>query len=100
MALPRDSTTMKEQFPGFYRPSKAEFDRLWKEGWFVLDANVLLNLYRYKAEARTDYLNVLAQIAARTWIPHQAALEFSDEQGRDDCEAGWQFCKSCEANLG
>jgi len=67
---------MKELFPGFYRPSKAEFDRLWREGWFVLDANVLLNLYRYRAEARADYLNVLGQIAARTWIPHQAALEF------------------------
>jgi hypothetical protein len=43
---------MRDLFPGFYRPSEEEFHRVWQEGIFVLDTNVLLNLYRYPEEAQ------------------------------------------------
>jgi hypothetical protein len=36
---------MKQTFPGYYRPSAAEFEKLWKEATFTFDANVLLRAY-------------------------------------------------------
>jgi DNA-binding NarL/FixJ family response regulator len=67
---------MKENFVGYYRPSDNVLSRLWKNATFMLDANVLLNLYRYPKEARDDLLKVFTQIADRLWIPHQVALEY------------------------
>ncbi|WP_422365759.1 PIN-like domain-containing protein [Pelagibius sp.] len=81
---------MRDKFSGFYRPTQQEFDELWSEALFVLDANVLLNLYRYPRRARDELVEVLKQISDRLWVPHQAALEFqrnrpsvlADQKGR------------------
>ena len=67
---------MKRIFPGYHRPTKDEFEKLWQTCTFVLDANVLLNLYRYPEQARKDLLKVLNKVRDRIWIPYQAALEF------------------------
>ncbi len=67
---------MKEEFPGYYRPSQEEFTLLWDKAILVLDANVLLNLYRYSASTREALLETLGKLKARLWIPHQVALEF------------------------
>lgn len=67
---------MRDKFPGYYRPTDDEFDQLWKEGWFVLDANILLNLYRYQEKARDEFMKVLETLAPRIWVPHQAVLEY------------------------
>lgn len=67
---------MKSHFPGFYQPSRNEFADLWRSCIFVLDANVLLNLYRYPATARDELINVLARVENRLWTPYQAALEY------------------------
>ena len=67
---------MRDLFPGFYRPSEEEFHRVWQEGIFVLDTNVLLNLYRYPEEARNEFLNLMRNISNRLWIPNQVGLEF------------------------
>ncbi len=47
-------------------------------GLLVLDANILLNLYRIRPSARDDVLNVLQRFAdeSRLWVPHRAAREF------------------------
>src|SRR5260221_4044173 len=71
-----ENVTVKDVFPSYYQPTPEEFSRLWNEGWFVVDANVLLNLYRYQADTRADFLRVLSAIAARLWIPHQVAMEY------------------------
>jgi hypothetical protein len=73
---------VREQFPGYYRPTKTEFDRLWAGGWFVLDANILLNLYRYQERAREEFLSVLTRLAPRVWVPHQAVLEYQRNRVR------------------
>ena len=70
------ATPMKKSFPGYYRPSEAEFRKLWDKCLFVLDANVLLNLYRYSDETRKKLLDIMQQIKPRLWVPHQAALEY------------------------
>lgn len=67
---------MRDVFPGFYRPTDEEFDRMWREGLFVVDANVLLNLYRYSRETRGELLRLLGALGDRLWIPHQVAQEF------------------------
>ncbi len=67
---------MRKTFPSYCRPTDRELKNLWRECVFILDANVLLNLYRYPKEARDDLLRVLGQISDRLWIPNQAALEF------------------------
>ena len=67
---------MKKSFPSYYLPSDRELQKLWKTATFILDANVILNLYRYPKGAREDLLNVFQKISDRLWIPHQAALEY------------------------
>jgi predicted nucleic acid-binding protein len=42
----------------------------------VLDANVLLDLYRYNKEVCDDLLSVLDRLKNRLWIPHQVMDEF------------------------
>lgn len=67
---------MRNLFPGHYRPTDEQFTELWQNAVFVLDANVLLNLYRYPSEARDDLLAVFRRVSDRLWLPHQAALEY------------------------
>jgi predicted nucleic acid-binding protein len=67
---------MRELFPGYYQPSPDEFKNLWTRGTFVLDANVLLNLYTYPESVREVFLSVVEKLEGRIWIPYQVALEF------------------------
>ncbi len=67
---------MRSRFPGYYRRTDEELSRIWEDGIFVLDANVLLNLYRYSEGTREELLGVLWGIKDRLWIPHQVADEF------------------------
>jgi hypothetical protein len=67
---------VRSEFPGYYRPIAEEFDKMWRTGTFVVDANVLLNVYRFSERARDDLLKVLHRVADRLWIPHQVALEY------------------------
>lgn len=76
-------------FPGRYRPTEEEFRKMWCEGLFVLDANALLNLYRYSDHTRGQLIEVLRGVEERLWLPHQVAYEFINrrltviaEQGR------------------
>ena len=71
---------MKKIFPGYYRPTREEFSNLWKSCLFVLDANVLLNLYRYSHETSKELIRILKQISGRLWVPHQAALEYQNNR--------------------
>src|ERR1039458_8581926 len=67
---------MKDHMIGFYRPSDDEFKAIWSKATFVLDANVLLNLYRYPTNASHDLLKALAKLSGRLWLPYHAALEY------------------------
>jgi hypothetical protein len=69
-------------FGAYYRPSKDEFERLWKSGLITFDASFLLNLYHYSEPARNNFLTILETLKKdnRLWITHQAALEY--QRGR------------------
>jgi len=73
---------MRDKFSGYYRPSKEEFALLWKDCIFVLDANVLLNLYRYPKKAKEELLTTLSSVKGRIWLPFQAAFEYQRNRPR------------------
>jgi len=54
----------------------AEIDGALKAGLLSLDANVLLNFYRYSPNARDALIAVLKAAEDRAWVSHQAAREF------------------------
>lgn len=67
---------MRDAFRGFYRPTEEEFSALWTEGTVALDANALLNLYRYSPSTASQFYGVLDKLRSRLWLPYQAGLEF------------------------
>ncbi|MEX2410468.1 MAG: PIN-like domain-containing protein [Candidatus Paceibacterota bacterium] len=67
---------MKNKFPGYFKPTTQEIKKLWDKALFTLDANVLLNLYRYSDETRDEFIKILEKIKGRVWIPNHAAREF------------------------
>jgi len=67
---------MKTMFPGYYRPTEKELKELWDKCLFVIDANVLLNIYRYSPNTRTQLFTIFKSISDRLWVPHQAAFEY------------------------
>lgn len=67
---------MKKTFPGHFPPSTRTLNRLWANCTFVVDANILLNLYRYSDDTRKEFLHVLRAVHDRVWIPHRAAAEY------------------------
>lgn len=71
---------MKNTFLGYYRPTQEQFSQLWENCIFVLDANVLLNIYRYTPNTRNGLIDILNTISNRLWVPHQAALEYQQNR--------------------
>ena len=71
---------MRKAFLGYYQPDEEEFSKMWEDCLFVLDANVLLNLYRYSPETSEVLIDILRKISERLWIPHQVALEYQDNR--------------------
>jgi hypothetical protein len=67
---------IQEAFIGHYPPTEQEFQSIWKNCFFVFDTNIFLNLYRYSDSSRQQWMQVLATINKRTWIPFQVATEF------------------------
>jgi hypothetical protein len=71
---------LQDEFRDYKRLKRHEIERLWQECTFVLDANVLLNFYRYSRGPLEKWLEILGSILNRIWIPFQAALEFYDNR--------------------
>ena len=67
---------MRSKYPGFCRPSDQEFDALWTDCFFVLDTNVLLNLYRYSPATRENLTQIIKNLSSRMWLPHQVGDEY------------------------
>jgi hypothetical protein len=58
--------------------TQIDFTTIWKEGIFVFDSNVLLDLYRLPETARNDLISILEHenFKDRIWIGFQVLLEF------------------------
>jgi hypothetical protein len=67
---------MKDEFIGFYKLTEPEYKILWENATFVFDANVLLNLYRFRKKTAEELIGVMDKLSNRVWIPYHAALEY------------------------
>lgn len=73
---------MKNLFPGFYKPTDEEFNKMWQECIFAFDANMLLNIYRYTKKTQESFFNILERFKDRIWIPFQVAFEYQNRRER------------------
>jgi hypothetical protein len=71
---------MRNQFPGYYKPTEEEFKKLWENCIFSFDTNILLNVYRYSPESRERLFEIWRRLDDRIWLPHQIALEYLQER--------------------
>lgn len=71
---------MRNTFYEYYGLNSSELDRIWKEGIFVFDTNVLLSLYRRPIDVREDILHAIRSFKNRIWIPHQVGFEFHEHR--------------------
>lgn len=67
---------LRELFPGYYPASKADRSDVYRRGLVSLDANALLDLYRFTKRSRDELFSVLEKLKPRLFVTHQAALEF------------------------
>lgn len=67
---------LRDQFPGYYQPTKDNIESIWRDATFIVDTNVLLNLYKFPQQARDDLFTVLEKLTGRLWIPFHVALEY------------------------
>lgn len=63
------------EFAGFKIASKDDLDAALREAVVAVDANVLLDLYRFRPQTSQDLLNVLERLGDRLVAPHQAVRE-------------------------
>ncbi|MCC8243613.1 PIN-like domain-containing protein [Saccharothrix luteola] len=73
---PDGNSGIYDAFPGYRRPSEEELAEALRSALVVVDANVLLNLYRYNEATRDDLLGLLRGVGDRLWVPHQVMREF------------------------
>ncbi|MBW5806670.1 hypothetical protein FOZ70_18210 [Burkholderia sp. COPS] len=67
---------MKNEFIWYFHPDEAEIKGIWGKGLLTLDANVLLDLYRYHENTRNSILRSLRSFKGRLWLSNQTAEEF------------------------
>ena len=67
---------MRNAYSWYIKPSDEEIIKIWGNGILTVDANVLLDLYRYNETTREDLLKSLERFKGRIWISRQAAEEF------------------------
>ena len=67
-------------FEAYRTPADSDYSALFTTGMIVLDANVLIDLYRYHKRTRDEFLVVLGNLKERLWFPHQVMKEFWDNR--------------------
>jgi hypothetical protein len=65
-----------DDFPGYRQVPGRELADALRSALVVVDANVLLNIYRYNESTRDDLISVLMHVGDRLWVPHQVLREF------------------------
>ena len=55
---------MKQLLPEYFQPSDEEIKEIWQNATIVLDANVLLNFFRYSKNSREYSKDQLVNLVA------------------------------------
>lgn len=72
----REQHGLADGFTAYLVPTPEDYTASLRTGLVVLDANVLLNAYRYHEPTRSDLFAILEALGDRLFVPHQAAKEF------------------------
>lgn len=67
---------MRNRCKWILRPTEDEFSELWNSSTLVVDANVLLDLYRYNPKTRDLILSSIERFPGKKWITNQTCDEF------------------------
>lgn len=67
---------MKTKFHEFFMLDGDAYKSVWEAALVVLDANILLNMYRYSDPTKAEFFAVLKELEDRLWLPHRAVEEF------------------------
>jgi hypothetical protein len=70
------SAGLSDGFEHYLAASEEQISDSIRNGMVVVDTNVLLDAYRFAAEARAELFGALEALGGRLWVPHQVALEF------------------------
>lgn len=74
--MPPANRSLDDGFPGLIPQTDHQVRNAMVGGLLSLDANVLLNFYRYGPTGQEALLDVLRAAGDRVWVSHQAAREF------------------------
>lgn len=75
-------------FVGYKVASPAEIDTALREAVVAVDANVLLDLYRFRPQTSQDLIKTLRSLGDRLVVPHQALREFWRRRHRSQDSPG------------
>lgn len=67
---------MKSEYSWYFKPDADEIEKIWKHGVLTVDANVLLDLYRYHERTRNSLLDSMQSFEGKLWLSRQASEEF------------------------
>jgi hypothetical protein len=71
-----ENASFASLFPMLYPGASVGDDTIWDQAWFILDTNVLLDLYKYRKTQVTTILTALRQLKSQLRMPYQVALEY------------------------
>lgn len=69
---------MSNLFKAYAPLSKDKINEIWKSDntIFILDTNILLNLYSYRKETQNDFYKLFEKLKDKIWIPYHVMLEY------------------------
>lgn len=67
---------MKKEFEWYFPIPEDNLNNIWDGSLLTVDANVLLDLYRYHESTRNTLIDSLKGFSGRLWLSNQAAEEF------------------------
>ena len=71
---------MRKALHEFFRPTREEFEKLWRDALITFDASSLLNLYGYSAETKGELVEAYEKFKERIILPYQFAREYSENR--------------------
>lgn len=78
----KDNRSMNSMFKGYSDYSNDEYKEIWDNSLIVVDANILLNFYRYSEDTREKLFKILKKVKKRLWIPYQVGKEFFENKDK------------------
>lgn len=69
---------MNKNFKAYTPITERQIDAVWRKSatLFILDTNILLNLYSYRKNTQEDFFRILEKLKDRIWIPYHVMLEY------------------------